>query len=138
VLISKHDFVIVDFEGEPSRPLDERRAKHSPLRDVAGMLRSFGYATAVAAQRLRTPEDHERAAQPLAQWRRETSDAFLEGYRSAIDGAASYPRNEETFTRLVAAFTLEKALYELRYEVANRPDWIAIPLNAILELVTGT
>jgi len=138
VLISKHDFVIVDFEGEPSRPLDERRAKHSPLRDVAGMLRSFGYATAVAAQRLRTPEDHERATLPLAQWRRETADAFLEGYRSAIDGAASYPRSEETFTRLVAAFTLEKALYELRYEVANRPDWIAIPLNAILELVTGT
>ena len=138
VLISKHDFVIVDFEGEPSRPLEERRAKHSPLRDVAGMLRSFGYAAAVAAQeRARSPEDHARIAESLGQWRRETTEAFLVGYRNAIDGAASHPRNEETFTRLVAAFTLEKSLYELRYELANRPDWIAIPLNAILELVAA-
>jgi maltose alpha-D-glucosyltransferase/alpha-amylase len=138
VLISKHDFVIVDFEGEPSRPLEERRAKHSPLRDVAGMLRSFGYAAAVAArQGLRTPEEREHAAAALAQWRRDTSDAFIAGYKGAIDGAVSYPRSEETFTRLVAAFTLEKALYELRYELANRPDWVDIPLGAILELVTG-
>jgi maltose alpha-D-glucosyltransferase/alpha-amylase len=138
VLISKHDFVIVDFEGEPSRALEERRAKHSPLRDVAGMLRSFGYAAAVAArQGLRTSEERERAAAALAQWRRDTSDAFIAGYKGAIDGAVSYPRSEETFTRLVAAFTLEKALYELRYELANRPDWVDIPLGAILDLVTG-
>jgi maltose alpha-D-glucosyltransferase/alpha-amylase len=139
VLISKHDFVIVDFEGEPSRPLEERRAKHSPLRDVAGMLRSFGYAAAVAAQRgTRAPEDDGRVGEALAQWRHETTQAFLAGYRSAIDGAPSYPRNEEAATRLIAAFTLEKALYELRYELANRPDWVAIPLDAILDLVAGT
>jgi maltose alpha-D-glucosyltransferase/alpha-amylase len=102
------------------------------------MLRSFGYAAAVAAQeRARSPEDHARIAESLGQWRRETTEAFLVGYRNAIDGAASHPRNEETFTRLVAAFTLEKSLYELRYELANRPDWIAIPLNAILELVAA-
>jgi maltose alpha-D-glucosyltransferase/alpha-amylase len=139
VLISKHDFVIVDFEGEPSRPLEERRAKHSPLRDVAGMLRSFGYAAAVAAQRgTRAPEDDGRVGEALAQWRHETTQAFLAGYRSAIDGAPSYPRNEEAANRLIAAFTLEKALYELRYELANRPDWVAIPLDAILDLVAGT
>jgi maltose alpha-D-glucosyltransferase / alpha-amylase len=138
VLISKHDFVIVDFEGEPTRPLEERRAKHSPLRDVAGMLRSFGYAAAVAAQQgVRSPEDRARGAEALSQWRRDTTEAFLAGYRKAIDGAPSYPRNEETATRLVAAFTLEKALYELRYELANRPDWVAIPLDAVLDLVAG-
>jgi len=138
VLISQHDFVIVDFEGEPSRPLEERRAKHSPLRDVAGMIRSFGYAAEVAAQQgTRLPEDQARVAEALAQWRRDSTEAFLGGYRKAIDGAASFPRNDETFNRLVAAFTLEKALYELRYELANRPDWIAIPLNAVLDLVGG-
>jgi len=139
VLRAHHDFVIVDFEGEPSRPLDERRAKHSPLRDVAGMMRSFGYATAVATQQsnVRTPEDRARVAEPLASWRREMSAAFLAGYRAAIGDAPSFPRDEATVARLIEAFTLEKALYELRYELASRPDWVAIPLGAVLEQLAG-
>ena len=136
VLISKHDFVIVDFEGDPSLPFEERRTKQSPLRDVAGMLRSFGYAAAAAQNgTVRTPEHRERASQRLAEWQRETSAAFLGGYRAAIGDAPSFPRSEATFSRLIAAFTLQKALHELRYELANRPGWVAIPLRAILELL---
>jgi maltose alpha-D-glucosyltransferase/alpha-amylase len=140
VLISEHDFIIVDFEGEPSRPLEERRAKHSPLRDVAGMLRSFGYAAAVAGQpaSVRDEKDRARVVEPLALWRRETSAAFLRGYRTAINGAASFPADDTTLARLIEAFTLEKALYELRYELASRPDWVAIPLSAILEQLAGS
>ena len=139
VLISQHDFVIVDFEGEPSRPLDERRAKHSPLRDVAGMLRSFGYAAAVAPQQgiAANLPDRARLAAPLAQWRAQAAEAFLAGYREAIAGTSSYPANVAVATRLINAFTLEKALYELRYELDNRPDWVAIPLSAVLAHVEG-
>jgi maltose alpha-D-glucosyltransferase/alpha-amylase len=127
VLIRKHDFVIVDFEGDPSRPFAERREKHSPLRDVAAMLRSFGYAAALAHR--------EGASEPLAAWLRDTREAFVAGYRDAIGGTASFPRNEETFTRLVAAFTLERALAELRHELDSRPERAAIPLRAIADLV---
>ena len=139
VLLNQHDFVIVDFEGEPSRPLAERRAKHSPLRDVAGMLRSFGYAAAVAPQQgvAPSPADRARSAAPLAEWRKQTSEAFLAGYRQAIAGTSSYPADPDVAARLIDAFTLEKALYELRYELANRPDWAAIPLAAVLEHLTG-
>ncbi|MFO1312912.1 MAG: maltose alpha-D-glucosyltransferase [Burkholderiales bacterium] len=134
VLISKHDFVIVDFEGDPALPLDERRAKQSPLRDVAGMLRSFDYAAAVARDGHRTaPEHHERAAVRLEEWRHETSASFLEGYRATVGDTRSVPRDEPTFARLLDACTLEKAMRELRYELANRPEWVAIPLAAVLE-----
>jgi maltose alpha-D-glucosyltransferase/alpha-amylase len=135
VLLRQHEFYIVDFEGEPSRPLDERRAKHSPLRDVAGMLRSFAYAAAFAAQQGITVSGDDRAklAAPLAAWRAETSTAFLSGYHEAISGAASSPADPALAQRLIDAFVLEKSLYELRYELGNRPDWIAIPLAAVLE-----
>jgi maltose alpha-D-glucosyltransferase/alpha-amylase len=139
VLLSQHDFVIVDFEGEPSRPLPERRAKHSPLRDVAGMLRSFGYAAAVALQQMGpgSAAERERTQAPLAQWRQATSEAFLGGYREAIASTSSWPRDPAVAGRLIALFTLEKALYELRYELANRPDWVAIPLAAVLDPLTA-
>jgi maltose alpha-D-glucosyltransferase/alpha-amylase len=135
VLLTTHDFVIVDFEGEPSRSLGERRAKHSPLRDVAGMLRSFGYAAAVALDQATAEraEDRARLASPLAEWRAQAADAFLSGYRQAIRGVASYPADATDAVRLIGAFTLEKALYELRYELTNRPDWVRIPLSAVLE-----
>ncbi|MFO1304695.1 MAG: maltose alpha-D-glucosyltransferase [Burkholderiales bacterium] len=134
VLISKHDFVIVDFEGDPALPLEERHTKQSPLRDVAGMLRSFAYAAAVTRDGHGTaPEQRERAAARLEEWRQHTSAAFLQGYRGAIGDASSVPADADTFARLVDAFTLDKALRELRYELANRPEWVAIPLAAILD-----
>jgi maltose alpha-D-glucosyltransferase / alpha-amylase len=135
VLLADHDFVIVDFEGEPSRPLSERRVKHSPLRDVAGMLRSFSYAAAVALDRATAerPEDRARLAGPLNDWRAEASAAFLTAYRERIKGASSYPDNDDVTRRLLQLFTLEKVLYELRYELAHRPEWVRIPLAGLLE-----
>jgi maltokinase len=119
------DWVILDFEGEPARSLPERRRKRSPLRDVAGMLRSFAYA-ASASSLLRgvdpPPEAEARAR----------SD-FLEGYRSTVDQFL-VPAGS-TMEKLLAVFELEKAVYELRYELNNRPDWVKIPVAGILRML---
>ena len=125
VLRTDDDFVLLDFEGEPARSLEERRAKQSALRDVAGMLRSFSYAAAAGFGTDATPE---REA-----WQQTASDAFLEGYRAAT---AEAPQPTQHASELqLRAFLLEKALYEIVYEVNNRPDWIAIPLSGILGLL---
>ena len=118
-------FAIIDFEGEPLRPLAERRRKHSPLRDVAGMLRSLAYAaeTARAADRRRDAR--------LEDWERAARSAFLEGYVGAARAAAFLPGEEEAFRRAVAVFELEKAAYEVVYEADHRPDWIGIPLRGV-------
>ena len=137
VLLVENDFIIIDFEGEPARALDERRAKHSPLRDVAGMLRSFNYAAefALSESTAERPLDLPRL-RPLAErWERATRAAFLKGYRSAVEGCSSYPAEEAHTEALIALFTLEKALYELRYELQNRPDWIDVPLQGLLALL---
>ena len=125
VLRTANDFVLLDFEGEPARSLEERRAKQSPLRDVAGMLRSFSYASAAGFGTQPTTERKE--------WERVATDAFLQGYREATDAAAH--SNAAVEAQLLRAFLLEKALYEIVYEVNNRPDWIAIPLTGILNLL---
>jgi maltose alpha-D-glucosyltransferase/alpha-amylase len=128
-------FVILDFEGEPARPLAERRAKHSPLRDVAGMLRSFDYAAAAAA----SEGGAERAALGpwAAAWAEQAASRFLAGYRSAVAGAPSrlLPESTTAVGRALDAFLLEKALYELRYEMDNRPAWIAIPLGGLARIL---
>jgi maltose alpha-D-glucosyltransferase/alpha-amylase len=123
------DWVIVDFEGEPARPVAERRRRQSPLKDVAGMLRSFGYARGVAEQSA-TPE----AVPLLEAWERRARRTFLEGYRNAIAGSVIplAPDDDDAFARALAAWELDKSLYEIAYEARNRPDWIAIPLRALL------
>ncbi len=135
VLVAQDDFVIVDFEGEPGRTLEERRAKSCVLRDVAGMLRSFRYAAHAAILR-REPgaPPGEQALAALVEWERSGTRAFLDGYRRATAGIASVPRDEAAFAALLDLFLLDKALYELRYEIANRPDWVPIPLRGLLEL----
>ncbi|MEO6928656.1 MAG: putative maltokinase, partial [Casimicrobiaceae bacterium] len=140
VLLNQHEFYIVDFEGEPSRPLAERRAKHCALRDVAGMLRSFAYAAAFALQHATAAGAIERArlAESLAQWRAQTTATFLDGYREVAGGARSWPADATVARQLVDTFVFEKALYELRYELANRPDWVGIPLAALLERLQDT
>lgn len=137
VLISGNDFVLIDFEGEPARTLAERRQKGSPLRDVAGMLRSFDYAAAMAFTHAHSesPAAHAALAQLINTWRHEVKEAFLAGYREAITGCPAYPRVEEQADRLIRLFFLEKALYELRYELVNRPLWVHIPLGDLLELL---
>jgi maltose alpha-D-glucosyltransferase/alpha-amylase len=134
VLRTEEDFVIIDFEGEPARPAAERRAKHSPLKDVAGMLRSFGYAAHAA---LLASASDQAAASSLESWadawQHWVGDAFLRAYRAA---AAAAPRPlvppGPACNDLLKVFVLDKALYELGYELDNRPDWVRIPLKGIL------
>ncbi|HYW88710.1 MAG TPA: phosphotransferase, partial [Chloroflexota bacterium] len=138
VLLRNGDFVIIDFEGEPARTLDERRQKHSPLRDVAGMLRSFNYArhTAVGRAAERRPQELDRFAQLSAQWEKQVRTAFLRSYEEAMQ--SQMPADSiEPARRLLELFELEKAFYELRYELGNRPDWVGIPLRGLLALVRG-
>jgi maltose alpha-D-glucosyltransferase / alpha-amylase len=135
LLVVEHDFIVVDFEGEPFRPMDERRRKHSPLRDVAGMLRSFSYAAAIALDEATSdrPADRGRAAAHMTRWERETAAAFLTAYARAVRGASSYPSDPVDVARLIDLFVLEKALYEVRYELGSRPDWVRIPIAGLLE-----
>jgi len=137
VLVVGNDFQIIDFEGEPARPLAERRRKHSPLRDVAGMLRSFDYAARSALMNLSAERAEQlETLEPWGRlWQERAREAFLEGYAEGACGAASYPENEEHARALVELFTLEKALYEIRYELDNRPDWVGIPIRGILDLL---
>jgi maltose alpha-D-glucosyltransferase/alpha-amylase len=136
VLRVKTDYVILDFEGEPARPLAYRRSKQSPLKDVAGMLRSFSYASYVTLMSYtsRRPEDLTRL-EPWAQfWERSSAAAFLRAYREAAQSAAFLPPDKESFRHLLDVYLLDKALYELRYELNNRPTWVRIPLMGILSL----
>ncbi len=142
VLYTGKDFVIIDFEGEPARTLSERRLKRSALRDVAGMLRSFHYAahTAVRDQVARGvvsehPDARAALEARLEIWRRWVCAAFLRGYLVEANGAAFLPQTREDMQVLLDVFLLEKAVYELRYELNNRPDWVRIPLLGILELL---
>ena len=112
------DWALIDFEGEPLRPLEERRRKHTPLRDVAGMLRSLGYAAA--------------SAPAPGGWEEQARAAFLDGYRSAAGRAPFLPGDETAFTRALAVLEIEKAAYEIVYEANNRPDWVAIPARGLV------
>ena len=136
VLVSEGDVYIIDFEGEPARPLVERRSKTSPLRDVAGMLRSFGYASlaALGAAAQNRPEDYERLAPWADFWEIWVSAVFLRAYLATVDGAPFVPSSREDLDLLLQTFALDKAVYELAYELNNRPDWVHIPLMGLLKL----
>jgi len=140
VLRSRGDYVILDFEGEPARPLHERRAKQSPLKDVAGMLRSFSYAAyaGLNAFTQRRPPNNEADVRNLDAWARlwqnTVSTEFLHGYRQAISANPALIPHAQQAHILLNAYLLEKALYELLYELNNRPAWVRIPLAGILAL----
>ena len=131
------DYVILDFEGEPTRTVQERREKFSPIRDVAGMLRSYHYAAYAALFEVTAdrPDEFARLLPPAEHWRSAVSDAFLEAYRQTAGEAAFLPSNPEQFASMLQAFMLAKALYELTYELNNRPDWVRIPLGGVLGLL---
>lgn len=120
------DWLVLDFEGEPARPLAERRRKRSPLRDVAGMLRSFAYAASAIELQTGTPAPEG--------WEQRAREAFLGGYLNTVDASLLPPGHAAT-EQLLAIFELEKAVYELRYELNNRPDWVKIPVAGILRLL---
>jgi maltose alpha-D-glucosyltransferase/alpha-amylase len=132
VLLVRNDFVIVDFEGEPARALAERRAKQSPLRDVAGMLRSFAYVRRAALIGT-TPQSGEDSANweaLLDEWEQSARATFVSVY-DEIARAGHLYESWQAMQPLLSLFEMEKALYELRYEIANRPDWAVIPLRAL-------
>lgn len=126
VLFTGRDFQILDFEGEPARSLEERRRKHSPLRDVAGMLRSFHYAASMGLADL--------PGGVAERWYAWICAAYFRGYRRAVK-AACLPAAEAQVKTLLDIYLVEKALYELRYELNNRPDWVSVPLAGILNLM---
>jgi len=137
VLVAQDDWYIIDFEGEPAKTLSQRRAKHSPLRDIAGMLRSFDYAAWAGVRHVAatTGATVDATVQEAIAWRDETFDAFMSGYRELNTEIPSYPSDEREATRLLRLFTLEKACYELAYEASNRPDWISIPIKGITAIL---
>ena len=136
VLRSKGDFVILDFEGEPARSLAERRTKQSPLKDVAGMLRSFSYAAFSALMKYssRRPEDFHRLEPWARLWEQSVSSAFLRTYCEFAKGVSVVPSEPLLFQQLLEAYVIDKAFYELAYELNNRPSWVLIPLTGILGL----
>jgi maltose alpha-D-glucosyltransferase/alpha-amylase len=138
VLYTGRDFVIIDFEGEPARPLSERRLKRSPLLDVAGMLRSFHYAasaTLLEQQQRGLLSDLARAEAWLRFWYGWVSAVFLQGYLEVVGSTALVPSDSKDLGTLLEAYLMDKAIYEIRYELGHRPDWLAIPLGGVLELL---
>jgi hypothetical protein len=141
VLYTGKDFVIIDFEGEPARPLGQRRIRHTPLRDVAGMMRSFHYA---ANAPLFAPGagvfiENAHALEAWSRyWYAYSAATFMRAHLNSAGEAPFLPRSVEELGILLGVSMLEKVLYELRYELNNRPDWARIPLQGILQMVRAT
>ena len=128
VLNAGGDFVIIDFEGEPARSLAERRMKRSPLRDVAGMLRSFHYAANSA------PADRD-ARESAENWARHIARVFLDAWLATAKGATFIPEDPHTFDALLRVHLIEKAIYEISYELNHRPGWVFIPVRGVLQIL---
>ena len=138
ILVTSGDATIIDFEGEPAKTMEQRRAKSSPFRDVAGLLRSFDYAAATAAAG-RVPgseQSTERRAVLMEQFRTTAGRAFLDCYRSILEQSANPWASAAAEPALLDLFLLEKAAYEIRYEAANRPAWIGIPLAGVARIAS--
>jgi maltokinase len=125
-MLTARGWIVLDFEGEPARPLPQRRQKRSPLRDVAGMLRSFAYAASAVELQRGTPAPED--------WETRAREAFLGAYLDTVDSRL-LPHGQESTKRMLSIFELEKAVYELRYELNNRPDWVRIPVAGIARLL---
>jgi maltose alpha-D-glucosyltransferase/alpha-amylase len=136
VLYTGKDFVILDFEGEPARPLSERKLKRSALRDVAGMMRSFQYAAYSALwQPAMRSEDIPFLERWADIWYRRMSDVFLQAYLSVTRATKFIPANDEDLRVSLQAYLLDKAVYEIGYELNNRPDWVVIPIRGIQHIL---
>lgn len=141
VLFTGRDFVIIDFEGEPARPLEERRKKRSPLQDVAGMLRSFHYAAYAPLLQEETQRSPRVKLQALGNWakywQRWVSATFLEKYLEVCGNSIFIPKGREELALLLDLYLMDKAVYEIGYELNNRPTWVRIPLDGISQLLQG-
>ena len=139
VLYTGNDFIIIDFEGEPARPISHRRLKHSALRDLAGMIRSFHYAAfgaMILRPVLQTAEPEELYSLGDI-WYSYVSAVFLNSYLETAGRADFLPSNKKDFEMMMNAFLLEKSIYEIGYELNNRPDWVTIPLRGVQQLLKG-
>jgi maltose alpha-D-glucosyltransferase/alpha-amylase len=138
LLIVKDDIFIIDFEGEPRRPLAERRRKAPAARDAAGLIRSIDYSVTAALERALkiAPDEHGKLATALGQWRDRSTDAFLAGYREAMTNQLLWPADPHAATDLLNFFLLEKTFYELEYELSHRPDWLRVPLTGMLRILS--
>ena len=138
MLIVKDDIFIIDFEGEPRRPLSERRRKAPAARDVAGLIRSIDYsATAALGRALRVaPDEQGKLAAALAEWRDRSVAAFLAAYREFMTDPRLWPAERPAAERMLNFFLLEKAVYEIEYELAHRPDWLRVPLTGMLRILS--
>ena len=137
VLYTGRDFVMIDFEGAPAKPIGERRIKRLPLVDVAGMVRSFHYAvhSAVRAGDFVEPERAVAIASWARLWYVSAAGAYLREYLDAVEGAPFAAQTREEVRVVLQAFLLDKALYEVAYEANNRPDWLPIPVAGVVELL---
>jgi maltose alpha-D-glucosyltransferase/alpha-amylase len=130
------EFMVIDFEGEPARPLEQRRAKHSALRDVAGMMRSFAYAAASCAEEARADLGDHDARTRVDRWEHELREAFMRGYLpEGREHSPFLPRSRARLDVLLKLFEAEKVLYELSYELNNRPTWVWIPLRGLMAMM---
>jgi maltose alpha-D-glucosyltransferase/alpha-amylase len=137
VLWSLNDYVLLDFEGEPAKAIEQRRAKHSPIKDVVGMLRSYSYAAFAGlfeASQDRT-SDFDRLLPWAIAWEQWSSASFLGAYLEVAEPAGLVPSDRQHLSLLIDSYMLDKSLYELQYELNNRPSWIRIPLASIGQLV---
>jgi maltose alpha-D-glucosyltransferase/alpha-amylase len=136
LLYTGKDFVILDFEGEPARPLSERKLKRSVLRDVAGMMRSFQYAaySALWQPAMRT-EDVPFLERWADVWYRQMSSVFLQSYLQTTTDAIFIPKNSDDLQIMLEAYLLDKAVYEIGYELNNRPSWVVIPIRGIQHIL---
>jgi maltose alpha-D-glucosyltransferase / alpha-amylase len=134
----KDDVTIIDFEGEPRRSIEDRRRKAPAARDVAGLIRSIDYSATGALERAikSAPDEYGKIAHALDGWRKRSVAAFLEVYRETLTDTRLWPRAVEDADRLLDFFLLEKAFYEIEYELAHRPDWLRIPLTGTLRILS--
>jgi maltose alpha-D-glucosyltransferase / alpha-amylase len=130
MLIARDDVFIIDFEGEPRRSIEDRRRKAPAARDVAGLIRSIDYSATGALERAlkSAPDDEGKIARALEGWRVSAVAAFFAGYRRSLTDLRLWPQSPRAADRLLDFFLLEKAFYEIEYELAHRPDWLRVPL----------
>jgi maltose alpha-D-glucosyltransferase / alpha-amylase len=138
MLIAKDDIFIIDFEGEPRRSIDERRRKAPAARDLAGLIRSIEYSAGAALQRAlkAAPDADGKIARALDQWRDQSVAAVLAAYHEFLVDPRLWPSDAEIGGRLLDFFLMEKALYEIEYELAHRPDWVRVPLAGFLRILS--
>jgi maltose alpha-D-glucosyltransferase/alpha-amylase len=140
LLIVKDDVFIIDFEGEPERSIDARRQKAPAARDLAGLVRSLDYASTAALDRMGplSPEERSRLSHAVDDWRRQSIEAFLSTYHETLGDSPVWPSDPAIAERMLDFFTLEKAIYEIGYEMANRPAWLHVPLQGVQRLLLPT